>query len=297
MPENNRMTTRLKELFERPEIFVLAGGMNAMGAKIAEVAGFEAFYMSGGNTSAQLMGWTEGGTSMRDMVDNAKRIVNTVDIPVFCDMDTGYGDAITVYDTVKEYIRAGIAGAHLEDQTYPPKSGPRRRCVSIEEMVGKLRAAMDAKMELDPDFVIVARCDFGGVPGSTFEGVMERCLAYKDQSGADVVCPAVQSWEENKEAIRRIPGPVLPLFTHNSQTNPSLEELQEAGAAAAWYPALTTMAGLQASWDLLHDFRERGTGAIDDFLAVAAQSRWGIASNGGILGAQRIRDMEDKYLP
>ena len=182
MPEEKRMTTRLKELFERPEIFVLAGGMNAMGAKMAEVAGYEAFYMSGGNTSAQIMGLTEGGTSMRDMVDNARRIVNTINIPVFCDMDTGYGDAIQVYDTVKEYIRAGIAGAHLEDQTYPPKSGPRRRCVSIEEMVGKLRAAMDAKLEFDPDFVIVARCDFGGVPGATFEGVMERCLAYKSQA-------------------------------------------------------------------------------------------------------------------
>ena len=85
MPDNDnkRMTTRLKELFERPEIFVLAGGMNAMGAKMAEVAGYEAFYMSGGNTSAQLMGLTEGGTSMRDMVDNARRIVNTVEIPVF----------------------------------------------------------------------------------------------------------------------------------------------------------------------------------------------------------------------
>ena len=129
MPEKQRMTTRLKELFERPEIFVLAGGMNAMGARMAEVAGYEAFYMSGGNTSAQVMGLTEGGTSMRDMVDNARRIVNTVDIPVFCDMDTGYGDAIQVYETIKEYVRAGIAGAHLEDQTYPPKTGPRRRCV------------------------------------------------------------------------------------------------------------------------------------------------------------------------
>ena len=297
MPETRRMTTRLKELFERPEIFVLAGGMNAMGAKMAEMAGYEAFYMSGGNTSAQLMGQTEGGTSMRDMVDNARRIVNTVDIPVFCDMDTGYGDAIQVYDTVKEYIRAGIAGAHLEDQTYPPKSGPRRRCVSIEEMVGKLRAAMDAKMEFDPDFIIVARCDYRGVPGSTFEGVMERCLAYKAQSDVDVVCPAVQSWEENLEAIRRIPGPVLPLFTHGSETHPTLQELQDAGAAAAWYPALTTMTGLQASWDFLHDFRERGTEAIDEFLARAGRSRWGVASNGNILGAQRIREMEDKYLP
>ncbi len=297
MPEKQRTTTRLKELFERPEIFVLAGGMNAMGAKMAEAIGYEAFYMSGGNTSAQVMGLTEGGTSMRDMVDNARRIVNTVDIPVFCDMDTGYGDAIQVYETIKEYIRAGIAGAHLEDQTYPPKTGPRRRCVSIEEMVGKLRAAMDAKMEYDPDFVIVARCDFAGVPGSTFEGVMERCLAYKEQANPDVVCPAVQSWEENKEAIRRIPGPVLPLFTHGGENRPSLEEQQEAGAAGAWYPSLTTMAGLQASWDMLNDFHERGTGAIDDFLASAAQSRWGVATNGGILGAQRIREMEDKYLP
>ena len=156
---------------------------------------------------------------------------------------------------------------------------------------------MDAKMEYDPDFVIVARCDYAGVTGSTFEGVMERCLAYKEQANPDVVCPAVQAWDENVEAIRRIPGPVLPLFTHGSQTHPTLQEMQDAGAAAAWYPSLTTMAGLQASWDLLHDFQERGTGAIDDFLASAAQSKWGVASNGGILGAQRIREMEDRYIP
>ena len=245
--------------------------MNAMGARMAEVAGYEAFYMSGGNTSAQVMGLTEGGTSMRDMVDNARRIVNTVDIPVFCDMDTGYGDAIQVYETIKEYVRAGIAGAHLEDQTYPPKTGPRRRCVSIEEMVGKLRAAMDAKMEFDPDFVIVARCDFAGVPGSTFEGVMERCLAYKEQANPDVVCPAVQSWEENVEAIRRIPGPVLPLVQLTAaRPTPRWQSCRKREPAAAWYPSLTTMAGLQASWDFLHDFKERGTGA--DFLSSAAQS-------------------------
>ena len=297
MPNNKRATTRLKELFERPEIFVLAGGMNPMGAKMAEVLGFEAFYMSGGNTSAHVYGWADSGTSMRDMLDNARRITATVDIPVFADMDTGYGDAVSVYRTVKEYIKAGVAGTHLEDQVFPPKSGPRRRCVTVEEMVGKLRAAMDAKMELDPDFVIVARCDYGGVPGATFEGVMERCLAYKRETDVDVVCPAVQSWEENKEAIRRIPGPVLPLFTHGTETHPTLEELQEAGAAAAWYPALTSMAGLQASWDLLNEFKERGTQAIDEFLESASRSRWGMASNGAILGAQQMQELEDKYLP
>jgi 2-methylisocitrate lyase-like PEP mutase family enzyme len=297
MPEQKRMTTRLKELFERPEIFVLAGGMNPMGARMAELLGYEAFYMSGGNTSAHVLGWTDSGTSMRDMLDNARRIVMTVDIPVFADMDTGYGDAISVYRTVKEYIRAGIAGAHLEDQVYPPKSGSRCRCISTEEMVGKLRAAMDAKAEADPDFVIVARCDYAGVPGATFEEVMERCLAYKRESNVDVICPHVQSWEENTEAIRRIPGPVLPLFTFGSQTHPTLGEMQEAGAAAAWFPGLTTMAGLQASWDFLNDFKERGTGAIDRLLAQAARSKWGAVSNGSILGAQRLREMEDKYLP
>ena len=124
MQEKVRMTTRLKELFERPELFVLVGGVNPIGAKMAELLGFEAFYMSGGNTAAHLLGLTEGGTSMRDMVDNARRIALTVDIPVFADMDTGYGDAISVHHTVKEYIWAGVAGAHLEDQTYPPPWRP-----------------------------------------------------------------------------------------------------------------------------------------------------------------------------
>ena len=89
----SRMTTRLKELFERPEIFVLPGGMNPMGPKWQKPWGSRLFYVSEGNTSAHVLGWTETGTSMRDMVDNARRIVNTVDVPVFADMDTGYGDA------------------------------------------------------------------------------------------------------------------------------------------------------------------------------------------------------------
>ena len=296
MTKQKRMTTRLKRLFERPEIFVLPGGMNPLGAKMTEVLGFEAFYMSGGNTSAHVLGWNDDGTSMRDMVDNARRIVNTVNIPVFADMDTGYGDAVTVQNTVKEYIRAGVAGAHLEDQTHPPNRS-QRRCVSVEEMVGKLRAAMDAKMDLDPDFVIVARCDYADVAGATFEQVIDRCLAYKNEANVDVVCPNVRLWEDNKEAISRIPGPVLPLFNHGSETHPTLEELQKAGAAAAWYPSLTTMAGLQASWDFLNDFKERGTGAIDEFLVKATQSKWSAVSTRGILGAQLLQEMEKKYLP
>jgi 2-methylisocitrate lyase-like PEP mutase family enzyme len=124
MPERRRMTTRLKALFQRPALFVLAGGINPIGAKMAEALGYEAFYMSGGNTSAHQLGWPDSGTSMRDMVDNARKIVLTVQIPVFADADTGYGGAINTYYTVREYIQAGIAGAHIEDQTFPPKAGP-----------------------------------------------------------------------------------------------------------------------------------------------------------------------------
>jgi 2-methylisocitrate lyase-like PEP mutase family enzyme len=296
MADTPRMTTRLRELFTQPQLFVLAGGINPIGAKMAEAAGFEAFYMSGGNTSAQQFGWADSGSSMRDMVDNARKIVLTVNIPVFADADTGYGDALNVYTTVREYIQAGVAGVHIEDQTFPPKSGPRRRCISIQEMVGKLRAAMDAKMELDADFVIMARCDLGGVPGASFEEIIDRCCAYKAEAGVDVVCPNnLRSWEEITDAIRRIPGPVVPLIP-DLRPYPSLAEQQAAGAAAAWFPALTTMAGLQANWDFLHDFHARGTTALDALREQATHSAWGVASNGRILDEQHLREMEARYL-
>src|SRR5437773_10403408 len=298
MPERQPMTTRLKTLFQRPELFVLAGGINPIGAKMAEALGYDAFYMSGGNTSAHQLGWPDSGTSMRDMVDTAWKIVLTVQIPVFAAADTGYGDAISTHYTVREYIQAGIAGAHIEDQTFPPKSGPRRRCISIQEMVGKLRAAMDAKQALDPDFVIMARCDLGGVPGASFAEIIERCQAYKAEAQVDVICPnGLRTWEEIQEAIRLIPGPVVPLIPAHLSPYPSLEAQQDAGAAAAWFPALTTMAGLQANWDFLSDFRQRGALALDALRAQAAQSPWGVASNGRILNESRLRSMEEMYLP
>jgi 2-methylisocitrate lyase-like PEP mutase family enzyme len=148
-------------------------------------------------------------------------------------------------------------------------------------MVGKLRAAMDAKQALDPDFVIMARCDLGGVPGASFAEIVERCQAYKAEAQVDVICPnGLRTWEEIQEAIRLIPG----------------QAQQDAGAAAAWFPALTTMAGLQANWDFLNDFQQRGTLALDALRAQAAQSPWGVASNGRILDEPRLRSMEEMYL-
>jgi hypothetical protein len=114
----------------------------------------------------------------------------------------------------------------------------------------------------------------------------------------DVVGPNdLQTWEEIPEAIRRSPGPVVPLIPSSIRPYPSLEAHQAAGAAAAWFPALTPLAGLQANWDVLHDCKERGTKVIDEFLQSTAQSPWGVASNGSILGARRIQDMADTDIP
>jgi 2-methylisocitrate lyase-like PEP mutase family enzyme len=138
----------------------------------------------------------------------------------------------------------------------------------------------------------------GGVPGASLSEIIERCIAYKEEAKVDVVCPNnLRTWDEITEAIRRIPGLVVPLLPATLSPYPSLQEQQTAGAAAAWFPALTTMAGLQANWDFLSDFKARGTLALDAFRAQAATSPWGVASNGHILGEQRLREMEDKYLP
>jgi len=299
MPQ--KMTTRLKELFNRPQIFVLAGGFGPYGAKMAEFLGYESFYMSGANSSANTIGWPDVGMmSMREMVDNARRIVAAVNIPVFADSDTGYGNAVSVYRTIREYVLAGVAGIHLEDQEHPKKSGSMagRRCISTEEMIGKLRAAVDARNEVDPDFVICARCDFRGAEGGSFEGVIERCLRYKEVPGVDVVFPeGLQSWEEIKEACRRIPGPVLPLIhTPPVEPHPSLEEQERAGMAAAFYPGFTNMAGNQASWEFMNDFKERGTAAMDELRERSGKSKWGPISP-GVMDLPRVRALEEKYLP
>src|SRR5260370_6906678 len=142
-------------------------------------------------------------------------------------------------------MQEGIGGAQMEEQPFPQKCGPRRRCISIPEMVGKLRAAMDAKQALDPDFVIMARCDLGGVPGASFAEIIERCQAYKAEAQVDVVCPnGLRTWEEIQEAIRLIPVPAVPLIPAHLSPYPPFQAQQDAVAAAAWFPALTTMAGL-----------------------------------------------------
>jgi 2-methylisocitrate lyase-like PEP mutase family enzyme len=126
---------------------------------------------------------------LRDVVDHVRHIAARTTIPIFVDADTGFGNAVNVHYTVGELVRSGVAGMQIEDQESPKKSGTLagRRCIPLGEAVGKIRAAVEARDEIDPSFVICARCDELGAEGGTFESTVERCVAYVSDGGADLV--------------------------------------------------------------------------------------------------------------
>ena len=177
-------TARLRQLLAGDGLIVAPFIMNALHARIAESVGFEAVYMTGAGTSAEKGFPDVGMLTMTEMTTNARYIANAVNLPVICDADTGYGNALNVQRTVREYEAAGVAAIHIEDQVFPKKCGffEGKQVVPMEEHVQKIRAALDART--DPDFVIIARCDAYAVTG--WEDTVRRCRAYRE-AGADLV--------------------------------------------------------------------------------------------------------------
>jgi 2-methylisocitrate lyase-like PEP mutase family enzyme len=142
------MTTKLRKLLQRKKILVAPGAYDAMSAKLIEAAGFEAVYMTGFGTAASLLGVPDIGLiTMTEMVGNAKRISDAVNIPVIADADTGYGNHLNVIRTIREYEKAGVAAIHIEDQMFPKKCGHMEgsKLIPLEEMATKVRAAAACK--------------------------------------------------------------------------------------------------------------------------------------------------------
>lgn len=158
--------------------------LNAYHAKIAQLVGFEAVYMTGWGTAAERGFPDVGLITQTEMVQNARYIVNAVDVPVICDADTGYGNPINVWRTVREYEAAGAAAIHIEDQVSPKKCGffAGKQVIPTEEHTQKIKAALDARR--NNDFVVIARCDALAVNG--WEDTIRRCRAYHE-AGADVI--------------------------------------------------------------------------------------------------------------
>jgi 2,3-dimethylmalate lyase len=294
-----KKTTRLKELFNRDKIFILAGGACALHAKIAEAVGFEAAYMSGGCTSHMILGVPDAGLiTMVEMVQNAERMANAVSIPLLSDSDQGFGNAINVRRTVASFIRAGVAGIHIEDQVAPKRCGyvKGKELISLEEAVGKYQAAVDAKMEIDPDFVIVARTDSRTAVNGGLHEVIRRLKAYK-KAGVDVLFfESPQSVEDIKAVRSEVEGPIMCTLSA-IEPQPSLEEQQKLGLATAFYPALIADAGIAASWDYAVDFLKRGVQADIDFTEHVKNHPMSRFGQFDLVGFGKIREWEGKYLP
>jgi 2-methylisocitrate lyase-like PEP mutase family enzyme len=187
-------------------------------ARIAQAHGFSACYMTGHGTAAQAGLPDLGLISFGEMVSNLRYIAEAVEIPVIADADTGYGNALNVRRTVREYERAGAAALHLEDQVFPKKCGffEGKQVIAREEAVGKIRAALDARS--DPDFVIIARTDALATDG--WDEAVARAEAYH-RAGADMVfVDGIRTRDDLETYSRRLAGQGIPCL-YNGALEPT----------------------------------------------------------------------------
>ncbi len=295
----HRKRLRFRELLKRPGVTVMPGGFSPLYARLAQTAGFECFFLAGSQLSAFLYGVPDNGIiGLRDLVDHARHMAARSDIPILIDADTGFGNAVNVFYAVQECVRAGVAAMSIEDQEAPKKSATLagRRCIPLDEAVGKIKAAVAARNELDPAFVICARVDVLGAEGGSFAEALKRCVAYIRDGGADLVwLNSVETREDVRRACAETPGPILAIWG-GKDAAPTSEEYGALGLKIALYPVIAATAGLQASWQVLNDFKERGSAALRDWDAAARASKWGRADFGTLVGQPKIREIEERFL-
>jgi methylisocitrate lyase len=248
--------TRLRAAWER-ETIAVPGVFCPLVAKMAERLGFRAVYLSGGALSAAAGVPDVGLLTLTEFVDEAQRIARATTLPLLCDADTGFGEALNVERTVQLFEAAGVAGIHLEDQQLPKRCGhlAGKALVSAEEMAAKVRAAVAARR--DPAFVIVARTDARGVNG--FDDAVARARLYL-QAGADAIFPeALESPEEFAAFARAVPAPLLANNTEFGRSpNLDVAAFGKLGYRMVLFPLTAFRAALKAAHDTLADVKSLG---------------------------------------
>ena len=265
-----KSSTRLRRLLAQKKTLVKPGAHNALAARIIEQAGFTCCGVTGYGVSVSLLGRPDVGlTTMSEVVMVARYIAQAVDIPVIADADTGFGNAINVMRTVEEFIGAGVAAIHIEDQVAPKRCGhvAGKEVIPLAEMVGKIRAADRVRRELDPDFLLIARCDARGVAGGSVDDLVTRANAYLD-AGADMIFPeALESADEFARFAKEIQAPLIanmtefgksPLFT--------VKQLSEFGYRGVLFPVTLLRVAMKSVDSALRQLADQGTqtGFIDD---------------------------------
>lgn len=302
---DSKKTTRLREFFSSPRTELMPFGVLPIHAQMAEAAGFGAFHISGGMASWWLNGVPDVGLMTRtEIIDNARRIVQSVDIPVYCDADTGYGGIQNVRKTVQEFMDAGVAGIHIEDQLDPKKAGGQAgiALVSDEEAIGRLNAAVEARDEMDRDFVITARTDGYAVAGGGVEEALRRGRLYRENTGVDVIFyEGIRTWDEVRYLLAETPGPAYAIASRHAGPTPPVAQLSEWGQAINIVPFL--LPGVQDAWKLLLKVKNTGEmAAYDQYLAdsFALEGTEEFVSYGDRFvkpSYQQVRELEERYLP
>jgi methylisocitrate lyase len=249
---------RLRELIAKGAV-LLPGVPNAAIARQTERTGFDAVYISGAGMANATAGVPDIGLlTLTEVADLAGYIAKAVKIPAIVDADTGFGGAENVARAICELERAGLAGCHIEDQEFPKRCGhlAGKSIVDIEEMVGKIKAAIHARR--DPDFMIIARTDARAVEG--FDRAVERAGKYM-AAGADAIFPeALQSLEEFRDFAKEIDAPLLANMTEFGKSPLlSFHDLMELGYRVVIFPMSAFRVAMKASERFLRALRESGT--------------------------------------
>ncbi|WP_138497937.1 oxaloacetate decarboxylase [Nostoc sp. PA-18-2419] len=255
-------TQKLRQLLARPEIIVIPGVYDCLGAKLAEKQGFAVVASSGFGIAASVLGLPDYGfLTATEMLYSVGRIAQSINIPLIADLDTGYGNALNVIRTIKDAVQLGVAGVLLEDQEWPKKCGhfEGKRVISQAEHVGKIRAAVEARG--DSGLVIIARTD-ARAPLGLAEAIT-RGRAYI-AAGADILfVEAPQSVEELKAIATAFPDvPLVANIVEGGKTPEiSTDELQKLGFKIAFFPLTALLAVTQVMNTCLKHLKEQGTTA------------------------------------
>lgn len=283
-----RPTTSLRQLLKGEGIVVAPGVYDGLSARLVGPAGFHAAYATGGGI-ARSMGYPDLGLlSLREVIDRVALIVEHAAVPVIADADTGYGNALNVRRTVREFERAGVAALHLEDQVFPKRCGhyDDKSVISTAEMVQKLRAARDAAA--DPDLVLIARTDALAVEG--LEPAIDRALAYA-AAGADVIFLEAPGSEAQIETIARaVPFPkLINMFEGGKTPLVPLGRLEELGYRIVIIPSDLQRAAIRAMQDVLAAMRRDGNSrAVADQMATFAERE-------AVVGTPEYLDLDRRY--
>jgi len=244
---------------DKSKPLVIPGVFDAIGAKIAEKVGFEAMFQTGYGTSATLLGLPDYGfIGSTETIENARRISNAINIPLIVDVDTGYGNALTVRKLVSELENAGVSGIFLEDQKWPKRCGHMKGkdVIPKDEYAEKLSSALDARSS--KDFIVVSRTDARATKG--LDDAIERGLYYK-KIGADVIfVEAPKSLNEMKKIGKSIKAPLVANMIEGGATPiSSTSSLHKMGYKIILYPLSILYANTFATLQILKELKKSGT--------------------------------------